>query len=375
MGNSSNAFFISKGWVNSDMDINFTSRLARRINQRVRENQFSGVILIRRVSTDLFRRAYGWANRTWKVKNKPETRFRIASVGKLFTAAAIMQLIEAGKFSLEARVVNYLKLKGTKLPPEATVYHMLTMTSGIADWTDEESEDFQAEWEQFCRDHPLYLLRRDADYLPIFSQLEPYNAVGEKHRYNNAGFTLLGLMIEKATGLSYFEYIRQNIFARAGMKHSDFLDLDDVSPKVAEGYVPIKDKNGAVTGWRKNIYSTTAGGAADGGSTSTLDDLVRFSHALRGGKLFAKELVESMLTPKVIADEDDPHWQYGFGCFILLDANEEILRWGHTGEEDGASCRLLYYPRHKLDVVVLGNQSSCAGKVALDIHNLIMEAS
>ena len=142
--------------------------------------------------------------------------FRIASVGKLFTAAAVMQLIEAGKFSLDTRVVNYLKLKGTELPPEATVYHMLTMTSGIADWIDEEAEDFHAEWEQFCRDHPLYLLRRDADYLPIFSQLEPYNAVGEKHRYNNAGFMLLGLMIEKATGLSYFDYIRQNIFCACG---------------------------------------------------------------------------------------------------------------------------------------------------------------
>ena len=64
--------------------------------------------------------------------------------------------------------------------------------------------------------------------------------------------------------------------------------------------------------------------------------------------------------------------EYGFGCFILLDANEKIVRWGHTGEEDGVSCRLLYYPTHKLDVVVLGNQSSCAGKISLDIHKLIM---
>jgi len=353
------------------MKNDFIAQLTRQLNKRVRENQFSGAVLIRRGKTDLFRRAYGFANRTWKIPNTPETRFRIASVGKMFTAAAVMQLIEAEKFSLDTRVVKYLKLKGTKIPAEATVYHMLTMTSGIADWSDEESENFEAEWKQFCRDHPLYLFRRDADYLPIFSQLEPYHALGEKHRYNGAGYMLLGLMIEKAAGLSYFDYIRQNIFARAGMKHSDFLDLDDVSPNVAEGYVPIEDESGGIVRWRKNIYSTTAGGAADGGSTSTLDDLVRFSRALRTGRLVARQLADSMLTPKVVADEDDPRWRYGFGCFILLDDEEQIVRWGHTGEEDGVSCRLAYYPAQNLDVLILGNQSSCAGRVARDIHKTL----
>lgn len=355
----------------SNMNDRFTTNLSRKINQCVKNDQFSGAVLIRRGRQDIFRRAYGLANRTWKIPNTPGTRFRIASVGKMFTAAAVMRLIDAGQFALETRIVKYLKLKGTKIPGEVTVYHLLTMTSGIADWTDEESGNFEAEWKQFCRDHPLYLLRRDADYLPIFSQLEPYNAVGEKHRYNNAGFMLLGLMIEEAAGLSYFDYIRRNIFARAGMKQSDFIDLDDVSPNVAEGYVPVKDEGGTIMKWRKNIYSTTAGGAADGGSTSTLDDLVHFARALRSGKLCSKESVESMLTPKVVADEVEPQWRYGFGCFILLDDEERIVRWGHTGEEDGVSCRLAYYPRQKLDVVILGNQTSCAGKVMKDIHDLI----
>jgi CubicO group peptidase (beta-lactamase class C family) len=250
------------------------------------------------------------------------------------------------------------------------------MTSGIADWINEDAENFEAVWNQFCRDHPLYLLRRDADYLPIFSQLEPYGALGEKFRYNNAGFMLLGLMIEKATGLSYFDYVRRNIFARAGMTETDSIDLDDVSPQVAEGYVPIRDGHGAVNGWRKNIYSTTAGAAADGGATSTLDDLIRFSRALRKGKLCAKEFAERMLTPKVVEDENafaGYQCRYGFGCFILLNSALHVFRWGHTGEEDGVSCRLYYYPTHDLDVVVLGNQSSCAGKVMRDIHDLIVE--
>ncbi len=217
---------------------------------------------------------------------------------------------------------------------------MLTMTSGIADWINEDAEDFDAEWNQFCRDHPLYLLRRDADYLPIFSRLEPYGALGEKFRYNNAGFMLLGLMIEKATGLSYFDYIRQNIFARAGMAQTDFIDLDDIHPNVAEGYVPIRDENGAIINWRKNIYSTTAGGAADGGATSTLDDLVRFSRALREGKLCAKESVKSMLTPKVAADDESSRWMYGFGCFILLGEEREDPPLGAYGRR--GRCQLSF---------------------------------
>ena len=108
-------------------------------------------------------------------------------------------------------------------------------------------------------------------------------------------------------------------------------------------------------------------------STSTLDDLVRFSRALREGKLCSKESVKSMLTPKVDASVEGQNWMYGFGCFILLDDDKRIVRWGHTGEEDGVSCLLLYYPMHDIDVVILGNQSSCAGKVSRDIHELIME--
>jgi CubicO group peptidase (beta-lactamase class C family) len=82
------------------MNASFTNHLGRKLAQRVRQHEFSGAVLVRQGETDLFQHAYGFANRTWKVKNRPTTRFRIASVGKMFTAAAILQLIEAGKLSL-----------------------------------------------------------------------------------------------------------------------------------------------------------------------------------------------------------------------------------------------------------------------------------
>ena len=358
------------------MNTSFTNRLGRKLAQRARQEEFSGAVLVRQGETDLFQHAYGFANRTWKVKNRPTTRFRIASVGKMFTAAAILQLIEAGKLSLETRVPDYLDLAGTKIPSGVTVYHLLTMTSGIADWSNEESETFEADWEQFCRDHPLYLFRRDADYLPVFANLEPYGPVGEKHRYNGAGFMLLGLLIEKITGQTYFDTLRQRIFALAGMTNTDFLDLDDVVPNVADGYIPVLDDDEKITGWKKNYYATTAGPAADGGATSTLEDLARFARALRQGQLVSSELAKAMTSPQVVESDDNYlgfQWRYGFGCFVLLDEAGETVRWGHTGEEDGVSCRLWVYPRQDTTVVILGNQSSCAGQISRDIQEWVLK--
>ncbi len=357
------------------MTASFADKLSRKLAALARQQQFSGAVLVRHGEADLFRRAYGFANRTWEVKNRPETRFRIASVGKLFTAAAILQLIEAGKLTLETRVPDFLGLEGTKIPAQVTVYQLLTMTSGIADWSNEESENFEAEWAQFCRERPLYLLRRDADYLPIFAQLEPYDPPGIKFHYNGAGFMLLGLLIEKISGQTYFDYVRQHIFAPADMAESDFLDLDDVASNVAEGYLPVEDENERITGWKKNYYATTAGPAADGGATSTLDDLARFAQALRQGKLVAPELSRSLYSPQVIESDEDYigfQWRYGFGCYIMLDGTGQTVRWGHTGEEDGVSCRLWHYPWQDVDVVILGNQSSCAGKVSAAIQKLVL---
>ena len=160
------------------------------------------------------------------------------------------------------------------------------------------------------------------------------------------------------------------------MNRSDFVALDDVDDEVAEGYIAVVDESEQIIGWKKNTYSTTPEAAADGGATSTVVDLVKFSQALRKGLLLSAEMTQEMLTPKV-AEGDEPFrgytWKYGYGNFFILDQNEQIVRWGHTGEEDGVSCRLYYYPKENLDVAILGNQSWCAGDLAWAIHDLILE--
>ena len=354
----------------------FTERLNGLLADKSRSNGFSGAILVKQGEKELFSAAYGYANRSWGTKNQVDTRFRVASVSKMFTAVALLQLVEAGKLELRTRAVGYLGLENTTIPKEVTVYHLLTMTSGLADWFD-ESGDWEANWAALRREHPLYELRRHEDYLPLFVNKPPAAKVGEGHRYNNAGYILLGLMIEKAAGMSYFDYVRRHVFEKAQMTRSGFVALEAVDAEVAEGYVPVTD-NDAVTGWRKNIYSATPEGAADGGATSTVDDMSRFAGALRGGQLLSPEMTQEMLAPKVLED-DEPFrgytWKYGYGLFFLLDERDQVVRWGHTGEEDGVSCRFYHYPEQDVGVVILGNQSGCSGALAWEIHDLVLEAS
>ncbi len=353
----------------------FTERLSQILADKSREGLFSGVVLIQRDENALFEAAYGYAHCSWKAKNQVDTRFRIASISKMFTAVAILQLIDQGRLTIDTRIVECLGLEKTKIPQEATVYHMLTMTSGIADWFD-ESGNWEEDWAAFCREHPIYLFRHNKDYLPLFTNKEPVAPVGKKHQYNGAGYILLGLVLEQLSGMSYFDYIRRHIFAIAKMPHSDFLALDDVYDEVAEGYVPITDDNEKIIGLKRNIYSITPEAAADGGATSTAVDLVRFSQALRNEELLSAKMTQEILTPKVIENDElfrGYTWMYGYGNNFILDQDERIVRWGHTGEEDGVSCRLYYYPKENLDVIILANRSWSAGSLAWEIHDLILE--
>ncbi|MBE7385104.1 MAG: beta-lactamase family protein [Leptolyngbya sp. SIO1E4] len=355
----------------------FSNRLNELLENESQRHQFSGAVLIKHHVNELFKAAYGDANKSWGIKNETNTRFRIASVSKLFTAVAILQLIDSKKLSVDTCIVDCLDLENTTIPYTVTIGHLLTMTAGIADWF-EESGDWAQDWAALCREYSIYQFRHNEDYLPLFINKPPNAPVGQQHQYNNASYILLGLAIAKLSGLSYFDYVRTHIFAKANMISSDFVALDGVDKNVAEGYVPITNAEEDVINWQKNIYSATPEAAADGGATSTVEDLARFAHALRSGQLLSAEMTSAMLTPKVLED-DEPFdgyiWKYGYGNQFLEDEAGTIVRWGHTGEEDGVSCRFYYYPQQNIDVIILANQSECAGNIGWEIHDLILETT
>ena len=349
--------------------------IQKRIDELSDAYEFSGVVVIADATNVKFQATCGFASLPFQIPNQIDTRFRVGSITKMFTAVATLQLVDAGTLNLDTKLHEVLDLSASQIPQAVTIEHLLTMTSGIADWFD-ESGDWEAAWNKILENHPIYFLRRNQDYLPLFLSLPPESPPGATHKYNGAGYLLLGLVIETLTGQDYEKYVSEQVFSRAGMTSSGFFALDGVDPEVAEGYIPITDSDGNFRSWKKNIYTTTPTGVADGGSYATAADLIRFAQHLRSGDLLSPISTSAMLSPKV-SQFDKPfrgyQWMYGYGNIFLLDLEGRIVRYGHTGEEDGASSRLYHYPDSDTTVVILANQSWCTRDLGWEIHDLLTE--
>ncbi|MEA4883290.1 MAG: serine hydrolase domain-containing protein [Clostridia bacterium] len=212
------------------------------------ERHFSGAGLVKQGDATLFSGAYGYAHRGWRISNTVSTRFDTASITKLFTAVAVLQLVERGLLSVHDKVLEILKLEGTSISPRVSVYHLLTHSSGIGDDADEEAgESYEAIW----KDRPNYSVRETVDFLPQFVNKPANFAPGEGCRYNNCAFVLAGLVVEKLTGQTYRDHVCENVFKRAAMSNTEFVAMDDTAENVAEGYAAVEDEEGKLVGWRK----------------------------------------------------------------------------------------------------------------------------
>ncbi|SMD27634.1 serine hydrolase domain-containing protein [Kibdelosporangium aridum] len=339
------------------------------VSDRAAANQFSGVVLIRRGDQTVFAGAYGWASRRWPVPNTLATRFDTASITKLFTSVAAMQLVDEGRLDLDEPITEIADLTGTTISPEVTVRHLLTHTSGIADDADKEAgESYEALWV----DRPVYAVMRTRDHLPHFAYKPPNFPPGEGCRYCNAGYVLVGLAIEEITGTTYRDQVRNAVFARAGMTASDFYDRREAAPDVAEGWDPIVDTEGRITGWKQNIFSYPPIGSPDGGAHATVDDLVRFLRAVRAGELLSAERTKQFLTPQVLHHKHDAGdvW-YGFGLEFTLDRDGSVWNYYKDGGSPGASGIARYYPADDLDVAMLSNAEYGGQDVTREIDRRI----
>lgn len=345
------------------------------LKRKERENKYSGVVCIKHKEEIIFSSVHGYANRTWMVNNELNTKFRIGSISKMFTAVAILKLVEDKQVTLEDKIHDFLKLKGSQISKDITIYHLLTHTSGVGEYYDEMNAT-DDDWIELWHKRPINSVKSLNDYYEMFKDEKPLFKPGEKFHYSGSGYILLGLLIEELTEKKYESYIQEIIFDKLNLADTKFVDNEVVEMGVADGYEPVLDDNGVIVDWMKNIYTMTPRPASDGGATSTVSDLLTFSKALRNNALLNRENSKLVLEPKVLDQDSDGFrdytWKYGFANWFLLE-DDKVIRYGHTGEEFGVSARLYYYPEKDIDVVLLGNQGFCTGSVGWDIHDLIMK--
>ena len=251
--------------------------LAAHLDSLAAADRFSGVVVLAKGDTRLFERPYGMADREAGRPNTLGTRFNLGSINKTFTATAIRQLLQAGKLALEDRLIRHLPdYPNRDVAVRVTIAQLLDHSSGIG------GNIFTAPPGGSRGD-----LRRNTDFIPLFAREPPQFEPGSRHEYSNAGYVVLGAVIERLSGVSYYDYVRTNIFEPAGMTATDSYARDSLPPNTAVGYTR-GGPGGAQTGpMRRNTETLPGRGSAAGGGYSTAADLHRFTAALRAGHIRA----------------------------------------------------------------------------------------
>jgi CubicO group peptidase (beta-lactamase class C family) len=326
-----------------------------------RDRDLSGCCLVTRAGRTLFEASWGFADLAAGLPNSPATRFGLASVTKMFTAVVVATLVREGRLAFDTPIVDVLPadLRPTTLDAAVSVHHLLCHTSGIADYAeeDESSPGYVEEYASLWVERPSYGIERPADFLPLFADLPAYRPPGRSFQYSNAGYILLGLVIEQIAGTPYPAAVQERVFEPAGMTASGFFRLDEAVPNVATGYLPHAAPE---LPRRTNIYSIPVIGGADGGAMSTTADVDRFLRAYADGTLLG-DLTEVMLRRH--ADASDGLFE-GYGVHLYPG------RWGHGGGDPGVAVTAYRWPDDDLNVVVLCN--STLGPVA-EIRELLRE--
>jgi CubicO group peptidase (beta-lactamase class C family) len=299
-------------------------------------DRFSGTVLIAKSGKTVFSGAYGLADREKKIPNQLDTRFRIGSMNKMFTAVAVMQLVQEGKIGLQGKVGDYIRdYPNQDVAKKVTIHELLTHTGATGDF-------FGPEFDK----HRLELKTID-DYIKLYGARPPAYEPGDHFEYSNygfLGFLLLGDIVEHVTGVSYYDYVRDHIYKIAGMASTASLSENEAVAGRSVGY--MKPDAGAL---RPNTDTLPYRGTSAGGGYSTVGDLVRFAQSLLGHKLLDAHFTELLTTGKV----DSRGGKYAYGLFVSGSGKD---RWfGHGGGAPGMNGDLKIFPESGYVIAVLAN--------------------
>ena len=305
-------------------------------------DQFSGVVLVAKGDRVVLHKAYGNAEKNFCGPNKLDTKFNLGSMNKMFTSVAIAQLVQAGKLSYEDTLAKVLPdYPNKQIAEKITIHNLLTHTSGLGDF-------FKPE---FFKNREKYVALKD--YLPIFAQDPLQFEPGKGWSYSNAAFIVLGVVVEKASGEDYFDYVREHIYKPAGMTDSDSFMRNDIVANLSYGYTRFSGHDPLGIEPRKiNWMELPLRGSSAGGGYSTAPDLLKFAQALRSYKLLNKDLTEKITSAKVDT-RFSPDLKYGYG-FMETQMSGHSVR-GHGGGAPGINSDLKMFWDGSYTVVVMGN--------------------
>lgn len=257
----------------------FIREVEKLMDELVKADKFSGVVLIAKGEKPILEKAYGLASKEYNVGNRVDTKFNLGSINKVFTHVAIAKLIEQGKLSLDDKLGKHLPdYPNRDAAEKVTVRHLVNMSSGIGDIFNKKY--FET---------PPNRLREIKDFLPLFASDPLRFEPGTKKEYSNGGYVVLGAIIEKLSGVSYYDFLREHVFKPAGMQNTDSYDADMIVPNLANGYTRRTNGASASVPLRNNIYQRPARGSSAGGGYSTAEDLLKFALALKSNKLLSPQ--------------------------------------------------------------------------------------
>ncbi len=320
------------------------------VHRLCEQDVFSGTVLVAKGDDVLLSHACGEASKRFHVSNDIDTKFNLGSMNKMFTATSIAQLVDKGALSFDDPISEYVD--ETWLPREITdkitIHHLLSHTSGLGSYFNETYWNGSRQ-----------LYRSVEDFKPLVQGDELAFEPGESYRYSNTGMLLLGVVIESATGGSYFDYIREHIYRPAGMTNTDSYEMDFPEENLAIGY--IRSENSEY-GWENNLYKHVIKGGPAGGGFSTVGDLHRFARALQTGKLVSRETLETLWS-----DHSGTGYGYGFG--IGFGPAGKIV--GHGGGFPGLNANLDIFLDNGYVVAVMSNYDRAARPLAEGIQSFI----